>query len=196
MDEFDSLFAQGHALVEEQIWEKAIEKLEKAAKLDDSYSELWFDLAYAYESINYIRKAIQSYEKALKIEPDNIRILNNLANCYRKIDEFSKAEDCYNKIFEINPDSIIGWFSRSEMLKRKGDLEGAINGAKHTLELAEEKQEAYFLAASHYNLACYMTLNGKKELAKKHLQQAIDINPNLEQNARQDPDLQALNYFA
>lgn len=195
MDEFDSLFEQGHALIEQQMWKKAIEKLEQAAKIDPSYSELWFELGVAYDSIDQVGKAINSYKRALKIEPDNIRILNNLANTYRDVGEFSKAEECYDKIFEINPNSLIGWFSRAETLKWKGDLEGAIEGAKHTIQLAEQQKNAYFSAAGHYNLACYFTLSGNKEAAKEHLEEALEINPEFEDNARNDSDLEDLNYF-
>jgi len=195
MDRFDSLFEQGHALIEQQMWDKAIEKLEKAAKLDPSYAELWFELAVAYEEVKQIGRAIDSYQKALEIEPDNIRILNNLGNIYRKIEDFSKAEQCYDKIFEINPNSLIGWFSYAETLKWKGELEGAIEGAKKTIDLAEEQQNAYFLASGHYNLACYLALKDQKETAKEHLGKALEINPSLEDNARDDPDLSSLNYF-
>jgi tetratricopeptide (TPR) repeat protein len=195
MDRFDSLFEQGHALIERQMWDKAIEKLEKAAKLDPSYAELWFELAVAYEEVKQIGSAIDSYHKALEIEPDNIRILNNLGNLYRKIEDFSKAEQCYDNIFEINPNSLVGWFSYSEMLKSKGNLEGAIEGAKKTIELAENQQNAYFLASGHYNLACYLALKDRKESAREHLEKAIEIDPNLEEIAREDADLFSLNFF-
>lgn len=195
MDRFDSLFEQGHALIERQMWDKAIEKLEKAAKLDPSYAELWFELAVAYEEVKQIGRAIDSYHKALEIEPDNIRILNNLGNLYRKIEDFSKAEQCYDNIFEINPNSLVGWFSYSEMLKSKGNLEGAIEGAKKTIELAEDQQNAYFLASGHYNLACYLALKDRKESAKEHLEKALEIDPNLEEIAREDADLVSLNFF-
>jgi tetratricopeptide (TPR) repeat protein len=81
------------------------------------------------------------------------------------------------------------------MLKWKGDIESAIEGAKKTIELAEQQQNAYFLAAGHYNLACYLVLNDQQESAKEHLDQALEINPELEDNAREDPDLEGLNYF-
>lgn len=54
--------------------------------------------------------------------------------------------------------------------------------------LAETPEDAGVL----YNLACAESLSGKREEALEHLAHAVEIDPDFRENARQDPDFDAI----
>jgi uncharacterized Ntn-hydrolase superfamily protein len=68
----------------------------------------------------------------------------------------------------------------------RGDYEGAIESIQPALKRTPESPLAWF------NVACYEALAGRREDALDHLHRAIELDPNVREQARADADFKAL----
>jgi len=96
---------------------------------------------------------------------------------------------------QVAPGNIHVWIAMGWCYKRTGRIDLAIEA----LEQARRAEPAEPLI--HYNLACYLSLAGKKRRALTHLSEALSIDPHFRaliddetdfDPLRSDPDFQAL----
>jgi tetratricopeptide (TPR) repeat protein len=117
-------------------------------------------LAEVYRHKGEIDKAIELHEKGLALLP-NAGGFHNLAwmyNTHRK--DFKKAIELCNKALELDPRYQYCKISKAVFLANDGQLKSAaeiIEGA----DLSDP--------ISHYNVACYYAVTGRKETALKYL---------------------------
>jgi len=83
---------------------------------------------------------------------------------------------------ELDPDNIHIWLALAWCYKRTGQLEQAIEAIERAL--AVEPEEALL----HYNLACYLSLAGRKRGALDHLAKAFALDPSYRQLTDEEPD--------
>lgn len=83
---------------------EAIDYLQKAVCLDDSFPSVHYYLGTAYLHAKKYDAAIASFQKAAGHETDKIEIYNNLAACYMKTGKHEKALAILQKSIEKKPD--------------------------------------------------------------------------------------------
>jgi tetratricopeptide (TPR) repeat protein len=82
--------------------ESALKYLEKAYKVDPSFSSLDYELAYAYNHTGEYQKAIEVLDVSLKDNPNSISLLKELAFAYLQLKDIKKAEKIYTQLITQN----------------------------------------------------------------------------------------------
>lgn len=76
----------GIMVAQKGLWDEAIYRWERAAKIDPTYAAAHNNLAIGYEQLGDLTKARQAYETALKLEPNNQLIKQNY-ELFREIND-------------------------------------------------------------------------------------------------------------
>ena len=82
----------GIKVAQNNLWNEALYRWEKATQLDPTYAAAWNNLAIAYEHEGELDKARAAYEKALELEPDNTFIKQNY-ELFREINDRTTRPD-------------------------------------------------------------------------------------------------------
>ena len=83
----------GIKVAQNNLWNEALYRWQKATELDPSYAAAYNDLAVAYEHEGQLDKARQAYEKAVELAPDNSQIRQNYELFKEINDRTSQAKD-------------------------------------------------------------------------------------------------------
>ncbi len=113
----------------------------------------------------------------------------------RELHRYEEALDSLEKSAQALPKSVDPLLSLAWCYKRTSRIEMAVDCMIRALEIRPE------VALLHYNLACYLSLAGRKAEALVHLSRAFELNAEYRALAesesdfdpiRSDPDFQAL----
>ena len=81
--------AFGIKVAQNQLWNEALYRWQKATELDPTYAAAWNNLAIAYEHEGKFEDARKAYEKALQLEPKNLMIRQNY-DLFKEINDRTK----------------------------------------------------------------------------------------------------------
>jgi Flp pilus assembly protein TadD len=79
----------GIKVAQNQLWNEALYRWQKATELDPTYAAAWNNLAVAYEHEGKFEEAKKAYEKALALEPKNLMIRQNY-DLFKEINDRTK----------------------------------------------------------------------------------------------------------
>lgn len=116
----------------------AIAALEKAVKIDPSYSEAWSELGNTHLTGGSIDEAIRAFAQAVKHRPDFQVARYNLAYALKKKGNFPKAAEHYRIYLQRDPDDADAWFGLAESLRQGG--ESAAAAEAYEAYVAREKR--------------------------------------------------------
>lgn len=101
-EESNRICFEAEGLRQRSMINDAVEKLQKAVKIDSDNAQGWCLLAGIYNETNS-DQAVPCYERALKLNPKYYLAYRGLGNYNLKKKNYSIAEECYSKAIEINP---------------------------------------------------------------------------------------------
>jgi len=113
----------------------------------------------------------------------------------RELQRYEEALDSLEKAAQALPKNVDVLLALGWCYKRTSRIEQAVDCMIRALEIKPE------VALLHYNLACYLSLAGRKAQALVHLARALELNADYRTLAesesdfdpiRSDPDFQAL----
>lgn len=110
-------------------------------------------------------RAIEDFNKVLELEPDNTIAVLNRAMLYIEINNYQAALADLNIVLEKHPDFFQGYYTRSELKRRMGDLKGA----ERDFFLARNEQEKL-----QKDLGRVDSNKPKDELAQKQTRETSD----------------------
>ena len=123
----------------------------------------------------------------LEREPDSVEALLALADLYvRDLSQPKQAIALYERAIQQDPGRASLWVNLGVAYLKTGETARAVEKILLALELDPS------LAEAHYNMACALALQGKKEQASRFLERAALLDARVRQWARQDPDLASL----
>lgn len=163
--------AAGRMLESQGKFPEAQEKYEQAVKVSPSNVTALVSLARLHDRQNRGPQAIELYQKALKTSSKNSLVLNDLGLCYAKQKQFAKAAEALREAVALQPTSA----------KYRNNLAAVLVEMGRSPEALEHLAAVNPPAVAQYNLGYLLVQQGQKDLAAKHLQQAIDLDPNLGQ---------------
>ena len=158
-----------------------------------------------FDSQGQLDRAKGQYERALTAEPNNLLALVSLARLADKRGNAVEAETIYNRAIAAHPTSALAYNDLGLFHARKGQTEKAVAalGSAASLEpenvrynnnfatlLVEAGQYDKALAQlsktsgpaeAHYNLGFLLHRNQQDQLAVHHLNEALRLNPRLQQ---------------
>jgi len=82
----------GIKVAQNNLWNEALYRWEKATKLDPTYAAAWNNLAIAYEHEGRFEDAKKAYEQALQLDPKNLMIRQNY-DLFKEINDRTKRRN-------------------------------------------------------------------------------------------------------
>ena len=128
------------------------------------------------------KEAANVYNEALRYNPMSYDLNYNLGIAYTMLNDFQSAKICYEKAAEINSLAYNTKYSLAQIALIYKDLEEA---KKRFLEATEEEELS---ADGYYELSKISLIEGKKDIAIKYINLAIDINSKkIVEKVKKDP---------
>jgi len=106
---------------------KALQHFQNAIKLDPLFSAPYMQIGNIYENENNLKKAIINWEKYLINEENgDAQIYKKIESALFDLGRFSEVDQFYSRILAEKPNDNNAIVKLSNLLKDKGDMEGAI----------------------------------------------------------------------
>jgi len=84
-------------------WKEGLAKSRIALQTEDSKSEFYFLMGYAYYHLGEIERAVYCFDNAFKLRPYEVEAAKNLGKIYFNQNEFKKATSLLKKVLNIVP---------------------------------------------------------------------------------------------
>jgi Flp pilus assembly protein TadD len=159
--------ATGRLLESREEYPKALAEYEKALKAEPKNLTALVSLARLQDRQGNPDQAIVTYQKAIKAHPKSALLHNDLGLCYARKRDLASAVAMLNKAVEIEPSKPNYRNNLATVLVESGRTDDAL---KHL-------QAVHPPAAAHYNIAYLLNHRGQTDVAKRHLMQAVQIDP-------------------
>ncbi len=159
--------------VKKKDFNKAMEYVNSAIKLDPNYIEGQSAVASVYQDFGYFDKALEIYEKMLAEKKYTIHKspFFNLGIIYKIKKQYPKAIENFNKALELNPLLSFAYSHLAEIYEIQGDDEKT----KLSYEKAEDADPDNYIALNALGIIYGQKGNYEKSL--KYLKRALRIKP-------------------
>lgn len=151
-------------------WDKAIESLERAIKLNPQAASYHANLGEVLRQAGRRKEAVEALEKAVEIDPENSQALNNLGILNYELRRYKVAVEFYKRALKARPDMAEAMNNLGNALRLTGDIDGAINAYQDALTVRERYPEAY------NNLGTLLQQDKKFSEAEHAFRKAIQHN--------------------
>lgn len=156
---------------------QALKELLAAVKIEPKNPAFHVALAQAYQVKKAYPQAEQHYLKAIELSDNDPRYQNNLASLYIDMQQWDKAISYFDKAASnlLFSGSHIALTGKGFAYYKKQDYPAALEQYKEVIAIAPRYAPAYFLQSEVYKEM------GNDLLAKRSLEQAIDVAPGFTQ---------------
>lgn len=164
-----------NALCIESRFDEAIDVLRRLSDIAPNFPDAYFELGTVLFAKGRFDEAIEAFQKAIELSPQNLEARDFLAKSYARTDRPDQALAEYREALRIAPDSIQVRLWRARLLVGLKRIDEAIADCREAVRLGPAS------AAAHHDLG--MLLGNSRE-ARKHLVQAVELDPNSAQFRR------------
>ncbi len=121
---------------------KAEEAYAKAAELDSTRKDAFFNLGFTRMTLKKYAEAVEALEKVVEIDPKDEEAWLYMGMSYYQIKKYDLAIDAFNKvILELNPDNGDAYIHRGYAKEKKGLANEAYEDIKRGEKLKEGKTD-------------------------------------------------------
>jgi tetratricopeptide (TPR) repeat protein len=142
-----------------QLYQTAIDNLNKAGELDAQQVAVWDSLGEAYTGLGDTQTgdernksydaAIEAFKKGLAIKPDDAAVYNQMGNLYAKERKMPEATEALNKAASLNPAMASkAYFNLGANLVNSGHADQATEWFKKATEVDPNYAEAWYQLGS------------------------------------------------
>ena len=153
-----------------KLYDQARQYYQEALKIDPKYRDAIQGLARTYTRMSDYEHALDIYQKALDKNNKDHGLWFDMGMCYSRQQDLPRALPCFQKAMELDPEN-------RQYMKQLGFTLARIGQTEQSLALLTR---AMGTALAHYNLARMFEHMNQPEECKRHLEIALQINPNLE----------------
>lgn len=143
------------------------------------FSQGWLELGDLLSA----RQELENIELAHRDHPDVLNLKWDISN---QAHSHPDAIEVARLLTRNNPHAFEGWWKLSYSLH---ELKRTQEAYENLSSVQDQFGGEWLL---HYNLACYLARLSRLDEARKHLKQALTLNPNQRADALNDPDLEPL----
>lgn len=161
----------GEALEQKGYRAEAIQQYEKARQHDSHGLLIARRLAVLYDLQGEPTRAEVEYTRALQEQPNDAALLNDLGYFHYHHNHMEPAEMWLRKAVAADPSCRHAWINLGQVLARQGHVKESYEAFARVLRPAE----------AYSNLGVLLAKQGRTAEARNALQQALSLDPNLEQ---------------
>jgi len=158
-------------------YDKAIEEINEAVRLDPNYAQAYSGRGYAYEMKDQYDRAIDDYNEAIRLDPNcSEAYMFRGSACLKKGQYDYAIRDC-NEAIKLNPNNTAlayAYLNRGDAYIKKGQYDQAINDYSEIIKLKPDDAVAFFIRGDAYSK------KGRYDQAIKDFEKALSIDPNSE----------------
>jgi tetratricopeptide (TPR) repeat protein len=162
-------FAAGQLAESQEAPLSAINYYQAALKVDKHHQPSLFRLAVIHTKLKDYPSAIECWKRYLKETKDDGAAYGNLGLCYELAGRKPEAESCYQAGVAKDPANVSCRVNYGLFLARLGRIDEATAQLNAVLTAAQ----------THYNLGSIYEQQGKRDQAKTHFRQALQLDANL-----------------
>jgi tetratricopeptide (TPR) repeat protein len=156
-------------------YEKAIELLKEATRLDPGFTLGYFLMGNVYQQVDEYEPAIEAFEKVLKINPRDSGAYSNLASAYQQLDRHEESLAIIGRWLQAEPDReppdfSDAYYSMATAYAGMGRVEEA---EKICREKITEEKRGHYLGS----LGSNFSWNGRHEDGIRLLEEALSMAP-------------------
>jgi len=167
---FDALHFCGLLYAQVQQWERALELLARALKVNENSPSILNNLGIVFKELKKFDEAISSFEKAVVLNPNYAEAYNNLGIVFQEQGKLEEALNRYETAIALKVDYVEAYGNRGNVLSQLKNYEQAILSCDKAIELKNDYAQAYFNKG--------IALKGLNRYQEAHLnyEQAISLN--------------------
>jgi len=148
-----------------------------------SFRDYWYVKGHLLFEQQKYREAIKCYNNAICIDPTSQETLNDIGVCFDNLDLLNEALETFNKIIGINPSNKLALYNKGAIFIKLKQFDKTNIIIDKLLELDANYARAYYLRA------CLKAVKNHKLDAIKELKLALNLDKDLLNDAKTDPDL-------
>lgn len=152
-------------------FESAVVALKDVIKAEPEDMQFRYYLGLAYEEMGKYDEAINEYQKMIAADPSNIKPYISLGYLYIQLDMYDEAEDAYTTLLSISEPMAEYYIYLGRIYSLKGEKDKAEETFLKGINSFVENDEL------HFNIAVLYEEKDDLDAMVKHLQSAIEINP-------------------
>ena len=155
-----------------EYFEIALEKMPKSAITNYNLAVAFSELGYLKDALKHYNIAHENYGRELSID-ENVH--NNLGILLAEFGRFDEAIDHFKEAIDMNPFNIEAKNNLAVLYTRKKDYPMAVSHFREAIALRDDDPDL------HNRLGLALMLLGNTTEARKHLQEALRLDPGHQQ---------------
>lgn len=155
-----------------KLYERAITLFKPDAARPNELSQMYTNLAEAFDEKKLTDSAVVSYDKAIKAGPQNFSAYQSAAVFYSKLDRFSKADSLYSRAGQLRDLDAVDLFNWGLSWFRRKNYDAMIPMMFKAIKADPSLSEAYYGIALGYYMNGY-----PKDSLNKYLDLCLEKKP-------------------
>ena len=152
-------------------FEEAIASFDGALKCQPAYAQAYFNKGVVLQELGQLNESITCYGQALKLIPDYPEAYNNRGLAFAAINQFGEAITNYEQAIVWRPDYAEAHNNKGLVLEQSGEMVQAIECYTRAIAYRPD------YAGAHNNIGNALKEIKLLELAKRHFENALSIDP-------------------
>ncbi|HEY2933436.1 MAG TPA: tetratricopeptide repeat protein [Acidobacteriota bacterium] len=152
---------------------KAAQCYRQAIQTSPGYKYAYYNLGRVEFEAGNVADAAQLFRRAVSLDPKYLQAHLSLANACVSQSQFEQALDAYLKVVRLDPNQVEAQYNLGLIYKRHGQWKQAIESFAKVVSLDPRDAEA------HYNLGLAYSQSGMQIQARRELQTACRLKPEL-----------------
>ncbi len=137
------LLSKAILLDEKEMYDEAIELLEKLIKLDPKNSNGYWQLGFELSKKGDRDKSIENYKKCIQLEPNSASAHNNMGVELDRLEKYNEALKAYEMALSIDNDKAIYHSNKANVLNKLGKPDDSIATFKDAITLLPNEENLY-----------------------------------------------------
>jgi len=159
-------------------YQEASKLYEIGKKIAPDNDEVYQKLAFAYQKIKKSENAKKAFEKALELNPANVAAHIGMGDLNSEEQRYDQAIDHYLKAKELAPQNKQAVMKVGKTYSAKNENDKALTELSEFLEQqGKAAGDSLTMLEAHKLMANICRKNGDLKKAKRHLEKAIEIDP-------------------